>query len=201
MTENELIQVIQSLPPINPVPEPHTWLRHCYALRQHILTDDPDNFLQWSTIQATMATDPTFQNYHLDKWEEKTGLKISDLKSICEFGGGYGAMIKMVHERGFSGKYYSYDFPELVALQRFYLPDLNILTDIPSECDLLIAICSLSEVDLETRRSFLNKLDFSHCLIRYQHRFNGIDNHQFFESFDGERWLDSEDHNHWYLVK
>lgn len=199
MTPDELRQTIRDLPPLPNSAPPFTWLGHRIELRRHILNGDPANFRKWGVIHATMNTDPGYQDYHLDRWEHTTGLSVAGLDSIVEFGGGYGAMALMLYERGFQGKYYSYDFPEFVALQRYYT-SLDILTDIPPACDLLIAICSLSEADLATRGRFLSGLTFDHCLIRYQYEW-GVNNHAYFQSIEGERWCDQEDTNHWYLVR
>lgn len=199
MTQDELRAIIMSLPPLPESAPEFTWLGRRIDLRHRILTQDVSKFLEWPVIRATMNTDPISQNYHLDLWENKTGLKVANLNSIVEFGGGYGAMLKMLLERGFEGKYYSYDFPEFVALQEFYTQE-KIKTTLPAKCDLMIAICSLSETDVITRKLFLNNLEFKHCLIRYQHRW-GIDNHIYFQRIEGDRMKDKIDDNHWYLTR
>jgi len=199
VTVDQLRQVIRDLPPLPDTAPEFTWLGRRIALRDHILKEDPQKFLEWSTIVATMDIKPESQNYHLDLWEQQTGRKIADLNSIVEFGGGYGAMIKMVHERGFSGRYYSYDFPELIALQRFYLPEIDILTDIPKECDLFIAICSISEACSDEQQDFMSKLSFEHCLICYQGQWGGVDNHKSFGHL-GKRHQDING-NHWYMIR
>ncbi len=183
-------------------------------LRQMILNHNPDKFLTWPVITSTMIIDPEYQNYHLNKWEDKTGLKIADLMSIVEFGGGYGAMVQMCYERGFRGQYYNYDFPEMVALQEFYLSGLDIpipmymmLKDLHSDlpvyvfCDLFIAINSFDEASLETRRDFRDRIAFDHCLVRYNHTFDGINNYDYFSMRDGEHWNDEVHITHWYWVR
>jgi hypothetical protein len=59
--------------------------------------------------------------YHLSMFEEKTGVRISDMSFIFEFGGGYGDTCRIVHRLGFKGNYVICDLPELLALQRFFL--------------------------------------------------------------------------------
>jgi len=55
MNAQELLSRFRSLPDV-PVPNFHTWERHRYELRQHViqLNGNMSDFLNWSTIQATM---------------------------------------------------------------------------------------------------------------------------------------------------
>lgn len=201
MTKEELKDFILSLPPLPDIAPEFTWLNRRITLRRRILEDDLDKFLEWSVIKATMNTDPVYQDYHLNIWEKETGLKVSSLNSIVEFGGGYGAMIKQIYKRGFKGQYHSCDFPELLGLQMYYNPDIKIIADIPAKADLMIAICSLSEADLLSRNAFLTSLEFDHHLIRYQYHWDGIDNHLYFNGMEGKRFRDKMELNHWYLVR
>lgn len=137
------------------------------------------------------------QAYHLCLWQNTTGLKIADLHSIVEIGGGYGAMRYLVDRLGFRGRYLLYDSPEYLQLQRYYLGQLNLaaqfmdedeLIDLvaPIQSDLLIAACSLSEMPFVTRHIVLRALPASHYLIRYQGGFEGMDNgHWFVARFAG----------------
>src|SRR6266852_1379011 len=59
--------------------------------------------------------------YHLVRFEEVTGCRISDARFVVEFGGGYGTLCRLVHRLGFQGTYVVFDLPEGAALQRFYL--------------------------------------------------------------------------------
>src|SRR5262245_14596703 len=54
----------------------------------------------------------THQAYHILRWQEATGQRIADMRSIYEFGGGYGAMALVCNRLGFTGQYYIYDLPE-----------------------------------------------------------------------------------------
>lgn len=205
MNKDQLRQAIKSLPLLSEYAPPFSWLGRRIELRQMILNQNPDKFLKWPVITATMITDPEYQNYHLDKWEDKTGLKIADLESIVEFGGGYGAMVEMCYARGFRGRYFNYDFPEMVALQKFYLSKQGIPIPEPISknhiSDLFIAINSFDETDFETRANFLRDQGFDHCLVRYNQIFDGINNRDYFSEFDGEHWKDEVHVTHWYWVK
>ena len=203
--KDKLRQAIKSLPLLPEYAPPFSWLGRRIELRQMILNHNPAKFLTWPVITSTMITDPEYQNYHLDKWEDKTGLEIADLKSIIEFGGGYGAMVQMCYERGFKGRYFHYDFPEMVALQEFYLSELSIPIPEPFlggwNYKLFIAINSIDESPLEDRGNFLDRFNFRHCLVRYNHTFDGINNYDYFSERDGEHWRDEVHITHWYWVR
>lgn len=66
------------------------------------------------------------QAYHLCRFEEATGLALSTVPLIVEFGGGYGRMCGLLHRLGFSGTYVIFDLPEVSVLQRFFLRHLDI---------------------------------------------------------------------------
>ena len=205
MTKDKLRQAIKELPLLPKYAPPFSWLGRRIELRQMILERNPKNFLTWPVITSTMITDPEWQNYHLDQWESKTALKIKDLKSIVEFGGGYGAMVQMCYERGFRGRYFGYDFPEMMALQEFYLSGLDIPIPEPYlsgwNYRLFIAINSFDETELETRQDFLDMFGFEHCLVRYNYVYQGINNYKYFKEFDGQHWTDQENTNHLYWVR
>ena len=59
--------------------------------------------------------------FHVAMFEKETGVKISDMDFIFEFGGGFGDMCRLIHRLGFSGRYVIHDLPEFLALQRFFL--------------------------------------------------------------------------------
>lgn len=120
------------------------------------------------------------QAYHLFQWERATGLRVSDLGSIVEIGGGYGALALVCHRAGFRGTYRIYDLPELSILQSFYLSEMGV----PCQCvsdtgfkyriehittDLLVAIYSLSETDSLTVDMYLKYIRTDHFLIGLKH--------------------------------
>lgn len=132
------------------------------------------------------------QAYHILRWQEATGLKIADMQSIYEFGGGYGAMAATCHWMGFKGKYYIYDFPEFALLQRWYLEQHGIgnvkwLKDYKSKygfnlpVDLFIACYSLSETDFAERDDFLTRSPAKRYLLLYSNKFEQYDNIDYFQ--------------------
>ena len=129
------------------------------------------------------------QAFSIMQFENEMGVRVEDLDSIVEFGGGYGAMALIVHRLGFEGLYIIQDFPEMILLQEWYLS--QVLDDISNidfldelvvyEADLLIALCSLSEVSIGIRDDFFSSNSFRHMLILYQDNFYGIDNDEYFK--------------------
>jgi hypothetical protein len=150
---------------------------------------------------------------HLMAWEAFANAKVGDLRSVLEFGGGYGGMAALAHSLGFRGRYYIYDLPELSALQEFFLRSNGIdagppasglgvscLSDYaaleplsqPGKLDLFIATWSLSETPIPFRRDLLGRLRPRYWLIAYQENFQAYDNDAFFREWCAEhaqwRW-------------
>lgn len=80
--------------------------------------------------------------YHIVYWEEQTGLKISNLDYILEWGGGYGAMARLILKINPDVHYVMYDTPVFARLQQMYLG-----ATLPD--DYLCDIYDLREHDLE----------------------------------------------------
>jgi hypothetical protein len=148
--------------------------------------------------------------YHIKQFEEKTGTQVESMNLIVEFGGGYGGMCRLMHNLGFKGLYIIYDFPELNAIQRYFLKLhkikiiekeewitaksgvilisddnlLNKLNNIELKKSLLLATWSISETPLETRNNFLDIpiiKGISNFIITYQENFFEKNNHELFE--------------------
>ena len=134
------------------------------------------------------------QLYHLLRWQETTGRRIADMRSICEFGGGYGAMALACHQLGFRGEYYIYDLPEFCLLQQWYLEQNGISVKhsseiIPMEADMLIACYSMSETNYAERDDFLDKVKANNYLFLYSNLFEEFENIDYFQQLDfGKRW-------------
>ncbi len=110
------------------------------------------------------------QAYHLKRWQDATGLKVSLLKTIIEIGGGYGAMAVIAQRMGFTGRYVIIDLPVLSMLQRFYLSQVGYtaewaLTGDGLTADLLIGLWSLSEMNEEDRGRALTNLSAAGYLV------------------------------------
>lgn len=57
MTADELKAIIKVLPPIEGA---DIWANHRRSLRKHILESEPESFLKWSTVRATMYVNAPF---------------------------------------------------------------------------------------------------------------------------------------------
>ncbi len=153
--------------------------------------------------------------YHWAEFEEKTGLRISDIGTIFEFGGGYGNMCRLLHNLGFRGRYVIFDIPAFSLLQRFFLESAGIPTlgrncaetdksavicvsDVEQlkealsnrdrdACSVFTATWSISETSIDIRNLILPLTSsFDAFLISYQRSFQEMDNVAFFERWKGE---------------
>lgn len=132
------------------------------------------------------------QLYHLWRWEQASGMRIADMKSIHEFGGGYGAMALMAHRMGFDGKYVICDLPEFSLLQRFFLEEMGVdnvrwQRKPRGAFDFAAACYSLSEVDEKAREGYENNLHADNYLFLYSDRFVDYDNVKYFDEFMAKR--------------
>lgn len=153
--------------------------------------------------------------YHVAMYEEVTGKDIKGFDLVFEFGGGYGSMCRVFHKLGFLGKYVIFDLPAFSAIQRFYLRSVGvpvldadsfakarqgvlllssleelmaILSSHPESKKLFLATWSLSETPLAMRDALKPLLaGFDSNLIAFQHRFEEIDNLDYFQRHTSER--------------
>lgn len=144
------------------------------------------------------------QSYHLALFEDKTKIRIDKLNFVFEFGGGFGAMARLIHKLRFSGEYRIFDFPLIIALQRFYLKANKVKTSIPidnigisetselksiqdilpiKDNSLFIGMWSFSECPVELRELFIEFLkNFKFIYFAFQKSFSGINNQDYFEA-------------------
>lgn len=140
------------------------------------------------------------QAYHLKLWEDTTGQRVEDLRTIYEFGAGYGALALLAHRMGFRGEYYVYDLPEFVLLQRWFLDQHGIqvhhTTRRPVNADLFVALYSISEVPLALRSDWLSTCQAQSYLLLYSGRFADYDNAEWAQRLAADRpdlsWLDEQ---------
>jgi len=86
------------------------------AVRESAVGDPRPFFGYWPSSGNLL-----YQAYHVCRFEEVTGARLSEADVVVEFGGGYGAFCRLLCALGFRGTYTIFDFPEYSALQRFYL--------------------------------------------------------------------------------
>lgn len=132
------------------------------------------------------------QAYHLLSWQITTGQRITNLNTIVEFGGGYGAMSLVTRRMGFYGAYFIKDLPEFEILQKYFLSNCDPHSgvtfwshgnvkhgDVPAS--LLIAGYSLSETDYAERDKFILDNPADSYLLWYSNKFVDYDNIEYFQ--------------------
>lgn len=135
------------------------------------------------------------QTYHILRWQEVTGLRIADMQSVYEFGGGYGAMALVCNRLGFRGRYYIYDLPEFALLQQWYLGKHGVDNvewvdkNYWNEVDLLLACYSLSETDFDERDRILRAIESESYLFLYSNKFEQYDNIEYFRGLEYGEWM------------
>ncbi|HMH49139.1 MAG TPA: hypothetical protein VK548_02825 [Candidatus Acidoferrum sp.] len=172
---------------------------------QESAVGDPRPFFGYRPSSGNLLT----QAYHVCRFEDVTGARLPDIDFILEFGGGYGALCRLVHTLGFRGTYAIYDFPEFSALQEFYLrahrvsvgTGPRIETDRPTVVTLstlgeldtllesqrpvrtaLVALWSLSETPLALRDALMARFTaFDVFCFGYQPTFGEVDNAAWFD--------------------
>lgn len=137
------------------------------------------------------------QAYHLAHYEVIAGKRVEEMDRICEFGGGYGAMCKLIRRLGFEGEYVIYDLPELSLIQQYYLSNVGIEftpcvnanglgLDPEPEGDLLIGLYSLTEAPMDVRLNFMSH-PFPSYFFAHQHKYFGEILAEWSDSFMQER--------------
>lgn len=130
------------------------------------------------------------QAYHLMQWEEATGQRVETLDTIVEIGGGYGALALLCARLGFAGRYIIADLPESQLLQRYYLANCGVsgvwwcdLQGLPWQADLLVALYSITEMELADRWAVLDRVSAAHVLMCHQPTFT-----PFHDRIDNVAW-------------
>ena len=170
------------------------------------------NKIQWETLRnkgwnkwENALIEDSFGNPTRCQWHRETSYaaiyhaytlsqirptgNVSDIKSVFEFGGGYGSMSRLIHRLGFNGTYTIYDLPALLQLQEIYLSKVRIPTDkitltdkLPKlDVDLFIAEWSLGESPMNLRDKVFENINFKECVISFNSLFGGLKN---LERFD-----------------
>lgn len=142
--------------------------------------------------------------FHLLNFENFTKISFHRIKTIFEFGGGYGNMARLFYKINNNIDYTIFDTFHVNLLQFYYLKMLKIKTNLNkinkkditlnydnSKCNfsnkknkkLFIANWSLSESPLKLREIIIKKIiNFDFILISYQEKFENINNHRYFSN-------------------
>jgi len=184
-----------------------------------ITQDGVEQFKKWPCIKRRMVVSPNARwletekqymadvkegwdatsihhAYHFARFAESLDIRIDEIASIVEIGGGYGDACNVACDLGFRGTYSIFDLPNVSKIQRFYLQNakcsVNFITDVAalkhqyySYPSLALATWSISEIeDAETRCDILmalNRVDY--FLFALQGEWNGRDNLKYFEQW------------------
>lgn len=175
-----------------------TWSRWSWALPdagfgEPILYDEEFSLLDTASTRFRTSGNYIHQAYRLKQWEQRAKVQMADMRSIVEFGGGYGALRVIANNLGFDGQYNLFDLPEMNILQEYYVSNvipgnnstqyISHVYDLPREVDLLVAVASLSETPVDIRNQFLDTVDARYYYIIFQPRFHGVDNVEYFRKF------------------
>lgn len=146
---------------------------------------------QGPSLIGESDTNLIHQAYHLKQWRDKRPLDMSQLKTIVEFGAGYGAMALICRRLGFTGSYHIIDLPEMERLQRHYLWETlgnldGFYWELPGQqADLFIGCFSLCEVSIKEREKLLSQVAARDYLFASSYEFDGVDNQTWFTQLGG----------------
>ncbi len=138
--------------------------------------------------------------FHLSVLIDEFGLDIKKIKSVFEFGGGYGCMARIFSKINLNIKYFCFDTSWVNLLQFYYLKhnnlnvgfskrnnfflssDLKKTRNFSNNNTLFIANWSISETPIRFRKKFEKIIKNSdYILISFQENFENIDNLKYFK--------------------
>ena len=180
------------------------WNKYKYCLRESSVGNPPPY-----PIYPSSSGNLIHNAFNLHQLISHFNIELNKMDNIVEFGGGYGAMLKLIYSMGFSGNYTIFDLPVFSILQKYYLSMLGIynihkvnLTSTISNInssnnDLCIMMWSLSEAPLDIRQMFLEKIGKpKYFLIAYQIDFSEVDNVTYFKKMQNSlpeyQWIEYE---------
>ena len=139
--------------------------------------------------------------YHLSIIQGYLGIKLKNINSVFEFGGGYGCMARIFYRLNKKIRYDIFDTPIVSLIQYYYLKSLklnvgykknqfrllnnhkDLINMKDRKSNLFIANWSLSEVPISFRKKFLHTIKcHEFFLISFQAYFENIDNLKYFKN-------------------
>lgn len=141
--------------------------------------------------------------YSLQYGFDRLGLEVNRIRSVFEFGGGYGSFCRLLFNTGFTGSYTIYDLKMFSLLQQYFLEHvltvpINLggtknagngvnllfnevdLEQFNSEVDLMIGLWSFSECPIVLRDKIFNQVKAKNYLIAYSVEFEDYNNATYF---------------------
>lgn len=134
------------------------------------------------SFEPSTSGNMVHQAYHLLQLRRQ-GVDITEMKSIVEFGGGYGALARLCYRLGFRGEYVIYDLQHFSWLQQYYLEQEGVpftpvyygtWETIPEKPDLVVACYSMSETTVNERMMFMRYVKPKKVLIAYADVYGGF---------------------------
>jgi hypothetical protein len=142
----------------------------------------------WKAAQVMLDVLPTtgavLKNmHHILTFEEMRGKSVLDYHNIIEVGAGIGELARLIFARGFEGRYFVVDLPEVSRISSYYNDDKTIplthINELPNDVDksatLLIGTWSMSEVPFEYRDEIGKTLVGCDSLILSQSVFKELE--------------------------
>lgn len=126
--------------------------------------------------------------YHIKFWEEKTGNRIQEIKSVMEWGGGYGNLCRIIRMMNPDCEYTIFDFEQICNIQFLYISntipikktrdnkdlsiklifiDSNYFDAIQFKGDLFISTWALNESAPDAVRCVIGNLEANNFLLTY----------------------------------
>lgn len=177
-------------------------VRHTMTV-DHFPIGDQLHYLQtdwprWEWALSNLGDERHYRNmvvqaYALKTWEDYSGLKIEQMESVYEFGGGYGAMAQLCRRMNFTGSYRIQDLKEFELLQRYFLGQQGVEVEhvaAPVHADLMIGLYSVSETPDPLRQSLADTLTADSYLLLTSEKWGtagSVDNRAYFEQFVAQR--------------
>jgi hypothetical protein len=130
-------------------------------------------------------TNSIHQLYHLARYVDWNN-SFGDV--ILEVGAGYGELCRLIHALGWKGKYIIHDLPSQERLQKWYLKGIDdiVWNEGVDDCDLLIAMWSISEFPDEERKKYLD-MKLNGFMMAYGESFFDVNNLDFFSLFTKDK--------------
>ncbi len=136
--------------------------------------------------------------YHLYLLERELNINLKkNIKTVFEFGAGYGCMARIFSKIKKRNKYICFDTSYLNLLQYYYLKHNNLnvgfkkkndifltssLKNVRNKNDLFVANWSLSETPIKFRKRFISIISKSrYILISFQEKFENVNNLNYFK--------------------
>lgn len=183
---------------LNQIKKSKKWLFYKYLLKE----DDVGNPIRYF-LYLESSGNKINHLYHLYLLERELNINLKkNVKTIFEFGAGYGCMARIFSKIKNNNKYICFDTSYLNLLQYYYLKhnDLNVgfqkknnifltsnLRNVRNKNDLFIANWSLSETPTKFRKKFFSIiLSSKYVFISFQEKFENIDNLNYFNFLKSE---------------